>query len=247
MAFRGDRVGFPPGQVQRDFAYHGIADSRGGLGPRPVAGGADRRESPLLEPRCCQHSAQFGQIHFFGHTASAPVQRVPFAEQQRAMQQFSRQPAAATLARSTAAGPAASGAWRSATSPASPGAGQTRSAAPAAGAWRPANQPSQAAGSSADRSSGWQRFGEPRPSGSYAPRPAYSQPGGSGYRPYATPTASSSGGGQQSIRVAPPVVREKSSQGNGTRSTSRSQPSAHSSAGTAHASGGGSHGGGGHR
>jgi len=187
-------------------------------------------------------------VHFFGHTASAPVQRVPFAEQQRAMQQFSRQPAASTLARSPAAGPAASGAWRSVTSPASPGAGQTRSAAPAAGAWRPANQPSQAAGSSADRSSGWQRFGEPRPSGSYAPRPAYTQPGGSGYRPYATPASSSSGGGQQSIRVAPPVVREKSSQSSGTRSTSRSQPAAHASTGTAHASGGGgSHGGGGHR
>jgi len=193
-------------------------------------------------------------VRFFGRTASAPVQRVPFAEQQRAMQQFSRQPAAAAMARSGGGG-AAAGAWRSTTSPASPGAGQTRSAAPSVGSWRPATQPSPAApatrnagGYAPDRSSGWQRFGEPRPSGSYAPRPAYTQPGGSGYRPYATPASSSSGGGQQSIRVAPPVVREKSSQSSGTRSTSRSQPAAHASTGTAHASGGGgSHGGGGHR
>ena len=180
-------------------------------------------------------------VHFFGRTASAPVQRVPFAEQQRAMQQFSRQPAASTMARTPAVGSAASGAWRSTTSPASPGAGQTRSSAPSQGAWRPVNPPSQAAGNSADRSSGWQRFGEPRPSGSYAPRPAYAQPGGAGYRPYATPVGAS-GGGQQSIRVAPPVVREKSSQSSGT---SRSQPSGHASAGAAHSSGGGSRGGGG--
>lgn len=192
-------------------------------------------------------------VHFFSRSTPAPVQRVPFAEQQRGMQQFSRQPAASTIAHS-AAGGATSGGWRSTTSPASPGAGQPRSYAPSAaargvapgngGAWRPANGPSQAAnanrstGSYApDRSSsGWQRFGEPRPSGGNAPRPAYTQPGNSGYRPYATP-APANNGSPQSIRVAPPVVREKSSQSSATRSAPRSEGSSHSSSG-AH---GGSH------
>ena len=166
-------------------------------------------------------------VHFFGRSTAAPVQRVPFAEQQRAMQQFSRQPAASTIARGAAGGA---------------GVGQTRSAAPGAaapsngGAWRPVNEPPSAAtanrGAASD--SGWQRFGEPRPSGTNAPRPAY--------RPYATPTPANNSR-PQSIRVAPPVVREKSSQG----SAPRSQSSGHSSGGGSHTSGGGggSHGGGG--
>jgi len=161
-------------------------------------------------------------VHFFGR-AAAPVQRVPFAEQQRAMQQFSRQPATSAMA-------------HSATIPASRGAGQARSAAPSAGAWRPANQPSPAAGNAADRSSGWQRFGEPRPSGSYASRPAYAQP--TGYGSYATPARPYGGG--QPIRVAPPVVREKPSQGTATRTSApRSQPAGHASTGGGHAGGGG--------
>jgi hypothetical protein len=188
--------------------------------------------------------------HFFSRSTAAPVQRVPFADQQRAMQQFSRQPAASTMARS-AAGGAAGGAWRSTTSPASPGAGQARSASSSAvapnnaGAWRPANEPAQGAaanrgtaGYTPDRSSsGWQRFGEPRPSVGYAPRPAYTQPSGSGYRPYAT-SAPASSSRPQSIRVAPPVVREKSSQSS-AKSTTRSQSSSHASSGAAHSSGGG--------
>ena len=189
--------------------------------------------------------------HFFSRSTPASVQRVPFAEQQRALQQFSRQLAASTMARG-AAGGTAGGSWRSTTSPASPGAGQARSAVPTPGAWRQANEPPQAAPANRnsgayapDRSSGWQRFGEPRPSGSYAPRPAYVQPGGSGYRPYATAMPVNRNG-QQSIRVAPPVVREKSTQSSGTRSQGAS---GHSPGGAAHSSGGGggggSHGGGG--
>jgi uncharacterized membrane protein YgcG len=182
--------------------------------------------------------------HFFGRGTPVPVQRVPFADQQRAMQQFSRQPAASAMAHSPA-GSAAGGAWRSTASPASPGAGagQPRSFAPspaapgapnAGGAWRPANEPSQVA---PDRSSGWQRFGEPRPNGYSVPRPAYTP--GSGYRPYAMPAGA---GRPQPIGVAPPVVREKTTQANGTRTQSTS----HSSGGGSHGSGGGgSHGGGG--
>jgi len=181
---------------------------------------------------------------FFSRNTPPAVQRVPFSEQQRSMQQFSRQPGASTMARSGSGG-GASGAWRSTTSPASPGLGQTHSAAPGVvgagngGAWRPANEPAQAG--SANRSSGWQRFGEPRPGGWNAPRPGYVQPG-SGYRPYATPSNASANGGQQSIRVAPPVVHEKASQASGSRSTARAP-----SGGATHSSGGSHGGGGGHR
>jgi hypothetical protein len=175
-------------------------------------------------------------VHFFGSGANTPVQRVPFAEQQRAMQQFSRQPAASTIAHNPAGG-AASGGWRSTTSPASPGAGQTRSVAPS-GAWRPANEPSQATAPDRSGSGGWQRFGEPRPSGSYAARPAYAQPSNSGYRPSATPGANS--GRAQPIRVAPPVVREKSSQSS-AKSTAHSSSGGSRSTSSSHGGGGGSH------
>jgi hypothetical protein len=182
------------------------------------------------------HSSE--NTHFYSRSTPAAVQRVPFAEQQRAMQQFSRQPASSSMAR-PAGGAAAAGGWRSTTSPASVGAGQVRGAAPS-GAWRPANDPAP------ERSSGggWQRFGEPRPSGAYAPRPAYTETGSSGYRPYAT-SAPATGSRPQSIRVAPPVVREKSSETG--KSTARSQSSGHASGAAAHSGGGGggSHGGGG--
>jgi hypothetical protein len=164
-------------------------------------------------------------IHFFGRSTPSPVQRVPFAEQQRAMQQFSRQAPVVTASRGATGG-------------ATVGAGQSRSATPG-GAWRPVNESSQAAGAArgAGGSSGWQRFGEPRPSGSNAAA-------ANGYRSYAT-YAPSSGSRPQSIRVAPPVVREKA------QSASRSQSSGRSSSGgSAHGGGGGgAHGGvgGGHR
>jgi hypothetical protein len=186
--------------------------------------------------------------HFFSRSTPAAVQRVPFAEQQRAMQQFSRQPATASTTARSAAGGAGAGAWRSTSGPP---AGQARSVAPRAGAsgyapgtggaWRPVNEPSGATaadrstGSYApDRSSGWQRFGEPRPSATSMQRPAYGSPGGTGYRGYAPPAGS---GRPQAIRVAPPVVREKSAQSSG-----------HAAGGGSHASGGGhGGGGGGHR
>jgi hypothetical protein len=180
-------------------------------------------------------------VHFFGRSASAAVQRVPFAEQQRAMQQFSRQTSAATMTRGTAG--AATGGWRSSSSAATSGAGEARST----GAWRPANEPSQA-GTAArgtggyapgNSGSGWQRFGEPRSNVSGTPR-AYPTGGTPGDRPY----GSAVGGGNahpQSIRVAPPVVREKSTQG-----STRSQGSSSRASGGSHAGGGG-HGGGGHR
>ncbi|HXM40658.1 MAG TPA: DUF6600 domain-containing protein [Bryobacteraceae bacterium] len=182
-------------------------------------------------------------MHFFGSVANTSVQRVPFAEQQRAMQQFSRQPAASSMTHSSSGG-GATGAWRSTTSPASPGAGQVRVGS-AGGAWRPANEPSQAATASRptgsyapDRSSsGWQRFGEPRPSGGSLP-PVYTQTGVSGYRPAAAP--SSNNGRAQSIRVAPPVVREKPSS-NSSKSSARPSGGAAHATSSAHGGGGGGH------
>jgi hypothetical protein len=202
-------------------------------GPLPVAPGAASLRYSNRAVANLPRSAD--NTHFFSRSTPAAVQRVPFADQQRVMQQFSRQPAASTMAHSAAGGPATGG-WRSTASPAPAGAGPSRSVT---GAWRPANEPSQGAAASRsagsyapDRgSSGWQRFGEPRSNVSTTPRPSYSQSGGSEYRPSA-----------QSIRVAPPIVREKSTQGGGTKT----QSSGHaSSSGTSHSSGGGSRGGGG--
>jgi len=181
-------------------------------------------------------------VHFFSRSAAAPVQRVPFAEQQRAMQQFSRQPAIAQ-----------SGGWRSTTSPGSQGAGQSRSMAPGApyngGAWRRTDEapraaaPGRTGGSDPPgRSTGWQRFGQPRPTVWSSPRPAYGQTAGGGYRyPTSGPARNDR---PQSIRIAPPVVRERSSEGGGARSAPRSQSSGRSSGGGG-SHGGGSHGGGG--
>lgn len=175
-------------------------------------------------------------MRFFSRSTVAPVQRVPFNEQQRAMQQYSRQPAASTMARGGSTG-APVGAWRSTTSPASPGPGRAASAVDPTvngGAWRPAAE----AGSENRGSSGWQRFGEPRPNGLNAPRPGYMQAGSAGYSRYAGPANATR---QQSIRVAPPLVREKSAQGSGTRSAPRAQSSSsgHAAGGSAHSSGGG--------
>ncbi len=191
--------------------------------------------------------------HFFGRTTVASVQRVPFTEQQRTMQQFTRQPSTAPLARGTA-GASTTGAWRSTTGANPQGAGQARAATPAApsygGGWRPVG--SAAPGNATSGATGWQRFGEPRPSGLNSPRAVYTSGGSNdaGYRPYATP--STPGNRPQAIGVAPPVVREKASPGTAARSTPRSQSSGRapsSGGGASHASGGGggSHGGGGHR
>jgi len=176
--------------------------------------------------------------HFFSHNSPAPVQRVPFADQQRSMQQFSRQPA--SVAARSATGSGTSGAWRSVSTPAAAGG----SAASSGGAWRPVNTPSAAtrnAGTpiSPDRGSGWQRFGEPRAATPAASR-SYAQPVGL-YRPPA-PSGVSGASRPQSIRVAPPVVREKpaarsESSGKATRGTG-------GGGGGSHSSGGGSHGGG---
>ncbi len=194
----------------------------------PVACRADGRESAVFESRGGWAPARRTLIS----SARTPVAAAGlFAEQQRAMQQFSRPPASSSMAR-TAGGGAAPGGWRSTTSPASVGAGQVRSATPS-GAWRPANDPA------AERSSGggWQRFGEPAPAvHMHRVRHIVKPVAASAYRPYAT-SAPAAGSGPQSIRVAPPVVREKSAET--SKSTARSQSSSsHASSGAGAHSGG---------
>ena len=192
-------------------------------------------------------------VRFFSHNQASPVQRVPFAEQQRAMQQLSRQP--------TAAGAASTGSWRRFEGPSSSSAGASRAAMPSTAA-RPTDRESGAAQSAPDRnSSGWQRFGEPRAaapragtyggSGYGAARPNSGQPGGSGYRSYSAPATNyGRSSGPQAIRIAPSVVHERSATNKETRSAPRA--SSGSGGGSGHVSrssgggggGGGSHGGG---
>jgi hypothetical protein len=176
-------------------------------GPLPVApSSASLRYSnrPVASmPRSSEN------VRFFSHSAPAVVQRVPFADQQRAMQQFSRQSAAVT-ARSPVSSPG--GAWRSTSAPVSPGAAASNNSA-----WRPVNTP---------QVSGWQRFGEPRPaSGAWsAPRPPYGQYGSPQYRTVSSVTSSGNANRPQSIRVAPQVVRERPANGSSPAKASTSAP-----------------------
>jgi hypothetical protein len=181
--------------------------------------------------------------HFFAHQQPSPTARVPFAEQQRGMS------GAGMSNRSTAAAPAAR--------PAAPAQSAVRSQQPQAGA-APGSGQGQAAG-------GWRRFGEPggsqqaprsQPatqnnrgwtgfgnpgSSNGAPRQQYSQPqsvyrgnSGSSAPRYNAP---------QSLRIAPPVVQQRS--GGGSYSAPRSYSGGGS---TSHSSGSGSRSrGGGHR
>jgi hypothetical protein len=181
--------------------------------------------------------------HFFAHQQPSPTARVPFAEQQRGMS------GAGMSNRSTAAAPAtraaapAQSAVRSqqAQAGAAPGSGQGQ----AAGGWRRFGEPggSQQAPRSqpaTQNNRGWTGFGNPGSSNGAA-RQQYSQPQ-SGYR-YSAP---------QSLRIAPPVVQQRS--GGGSYSAPRSYSGGGSvsrpsgGGGASRSSGGGSSSrGGGHR
>ena len=191
-------------------------------------------------------------VRFFGHNKPAPVQRMSFAEQQRTMQQLSRQSSSGTIRSSApSAGPVHSSAPSVASS--------TNSGTPRG--WRPLNPPQSTTSnpgfstSRPEQSSGWQRFGEPRPA---APAPHSSttqwstpRPGASPgeYRPYRAPSAP--GYSQQSIRVAPQIVRERPTPHTETHSAPSGSSGGHAShssgggGGASHGSGGGH--GGGHR
>ena len=171
-----------------------------------------------------------GNTRFFAHQQASPAARVPFAEQQRAMS------GAGTANRSTAAAP---GVGRAA-----PAQNAVRSQQPqtgAAGGWRRFGEPGgsqQAPRSQAapQNNRGWTGFGNPGSSSS-APRQQYSQPQ-PGYR------GNSGSSAPQSLRIAPPVVQQRS--GGGSYSAPRSYSGGSNGSrpsgggGASHSSGGGS-------
>jgi len=171
--------------------------------------------------------------HFFAHQQLSPAARVPFAEQQRAMSGAGRAAPAQNQARSQQSQAASA-----------PRGGENQ----AAGGWRRFGEPGgsqQAPRSQAapQTNRGWNGFGNPG-SSSGAPRQQYSQPQ-PGYR------GNSGSSAPQSLRIAPPVVQQRSSAGSysAPRSysggSSASRPS--SGGGGGHSSGGGSSRGGSHR
>ena len=185
-----------------------------------------------------------GNTHFFAHQQASPAARVPFAEQQRAMERSgagmsNRSAAAAPAARQAAPAQNAGRSQQPQAGAAPRGAQGTQSEA--AGGWRRFGEPggSQQAPRSQpapQTNRGWTGFGNPG-SSSGAPRQQYSQPQ-SGYR------GSSGSSAPQSLRIAPPVVQQRSSgpSYSAPRSYSGggsvSRPS--SGGGASHSSGGGS-------
>lgn len=160
----------------------------------------------------------FSNTRFFSHNQAAPINRVPFAQQQRSLSQMSGRASAMNgstgawrPANGAAAAGSSSGAWRRFGEPSANGGSRT-TAAPQS-SWRtPGDRPSTASGTSS-----WQRF--PNRSES-TPAARYSSP--------------------RSLQIAPPIVHERSSSsGSGSYSTKSS-----GSAGSSHVSGGGGHSGG---
>jgi hypothetical protein len=172
--------------------------------------------------------------HFFAHQQANPAARVPFSQQQRAMGQSAGVGAAN---RSTGA---AAGAGQAA--PAQSAGRPQQGQAGAASGWRRFGEPGgnqQAARSQAgpQNNRGWTGFGNPG-SSSGASRPQYSQP-------QAGSRGNTGSSAPQSLRIAPPVVQQRSS-GGGSYSAPRSysggstasRPSG--SGGASRSSGGGS-------
>ena len=173
---------------------------------------------------------------FFSHRQVSPAERIPFAQQQRAMGQSG----IGGSTRSMAGVPGASQAAPRQNAPqsqapqagAAPRGGQND----AAGGWRRFGAPGgsqPAARSQAAPQSGrsWTGFGNPGSSSS-APRQEYSQPQPA-YR------GNSGSSAPQSLRIAPPVVQQRS--GGGSNSAPRGGGASRSSGGggASHPSGGG--------
>ncbi|MGO9259175.1 MAG: DUF6600 domain-containing protein [Bryobacteraceae bacterium] len=162
--------------------------------------------------------------HFFTHQQPSAAQRMPFAQQQRGFE---------SAARTGAAGAAAGGASGMSRSAASPG------------------------GSSSGAAGGWRRFGDApaqnrgagnRGSAGASPSMQNSRPQASGYAGGAQRQNSPSG--PQSVRIAPPVARERSSTPSYSAprqsAPSYSAPRSSGGGGGGRPSGGGHSGGGGH-
>lgn len=198
--------------------YNGAQIREAGLvhGPLPVAPNAANlrytNRAAALAPR-----ASASNVRFFSRHQAAPVQRVPFAEQQRAMQQASR---SAVISAPRPAAAATGGGWRSLGSPVEVGNRVPNAAA---------------------RGNGWQRFGEPR---QITPHMTNYEPGISSYR--RQPAPSSIRIAPQVVRErAAPAGAPRSAPSGGYRGGSSGGHSGGSGGGSH--GGGGGHGGGGHR
>jgi Family of unknown function (DUF6600)/FecR protein len=174
--------------------------------------------------------ASRGSERFFTHQQPGAVQRVPFAQQQRTFD---------PMARSAAREPApqaAQGALRSQAPAANTAPRQAQN--PGAGGWRrfggstapsgSANSPQQRTpANNADPAGrgGWQRFGEPSrgPNQQFAPSPQSSAPGNSGFGRFGGSPNSAARDGQQSLRVSPPVVRQRENYNRPAQSAPRYQ------------------------
>ena len=176
--------------------------------------------------------------HFFAHQQPSPAARVPFSQQQSAMSGAAISNRSAATAPATRQTAPAQSAVRSQQpqAGAAPGSGQNQ----AAGGWRRFGEPggSQQAPRSqpaTQNNRGWTGFGNPGSSNG-APRQEHSQPQ-SGYR------GNSGASAPQSLRIAPPVVQQRSTGGSYSAPRSYSgggsvsRPSG--GGGASHSSGGG--------
>ncbi len=166
--------------------------------------------------------ASRGNVHFFSHQQAAPVQRVPFAQQQREFSSMSRGASSAPSGRMRgAAADPAQGEFRS---QGSVGNTSPRSAQnPGANGWRQVGeqapsramespQPRTPASNAASESrGGWQRFGAPGrvPSQQAAPAGRSGESGNSGFGRFSGSRFAAQPQGQQPLRVSPPVVRQR--------------------------------------
>lgn len=206
---------------------------------------------------------------FFSHNQPATINRVPFAQQQQSLSQISRPGSAApqqqasrggaqpavhapatngngstqSAARTPSATPGQAGGWRPVGEGAGPGA-TSQQAAPRGGTpagnagWRqpgdrPSPQMNRSSPSQNSPSDGWRRF-QPSSASPYA-RPSS---GGQSYRPES----------RSQLQIAPPIVRERSTNSYQPRSaparSTSSSSSSHSNSGGGgggHSSGGSSH------
>ena len=155
--------------------------------------------------------------HFFAHQQTSPAVRVPFAQQQRAFQGPGNGMPNRSAAAGAAAGQAASAQNAVRAQQPQAGVASRGSQNDAAGGWRRFGAPggsqqaprSQPAG---QNNRGWTGFGNPGSSSS-TPRQQYSQPQ-SGY------PGNSGSSAPQSLRIAPPVVQQRT--GGGSYSAPRS-------------------------
>jgi len=187
-------------------------------GPIPVA---PNRANLRFSDRPVASTArmQAANTHVYSYRQPNPVQRVPFEEQQRG----------------SSGGSSARSGLSSGSAVRSEAGGWQRFGTPRVTPTTQPAEPQRVETSTPSTNRGWSRFGDP---GTSRTQTTQSQPR-SDYRNYAAPET---GRTAESLRITPPVVRERSS--TGSYNAPRSPSSGHPSSG--HPSSG-SHGGGSHR